>query len=312
MSHIAFTTPFCLRAPLSERAVLRPRRSRARAPAGSPASSRSPLLARASLPAARSAALLSLGAAAPFLRPLRAGAVSAADALAGPLFAPLAPGEEAWVRALVWGDFRVAVALFVVSPMVLFLWSFWGRAESDAVKRILVGYWQGSSLLMLTVFLNIAEVPVASFMGLFVQGVIAGSLLWWKDLLEEVEGDDGALATAFRAWRGPAVAAAVGGVVVQVPFQGCNFEGNVRGNAFCAPWLEPPLAFHDLLIPGVGVEVLQGIAYAGMAVYFGYLVWLLSNVLPRCGRSGRKDRNTFSSVSALKFFGLIDKDSPGN
>jgi hypothetical protein len=259
------------------------------------------------------AAAAALAAAAAALQPLPAAALTAAAAIAGPLFEPLNPDSPHLLRTLVWADFRIAVALFVVAPLVIFLWSFDTRAaDTDAVKRVMVGYWQASSLLMLTVFLNIAHVPAGSATGLFVQALIPATLVWWKDLLAEIEADTGPLARAFRAWRRPAVAAAVGGALVQLPFQGCNFGGDPLQNPMCSAWLEPPHKFHRLLLPAVDPALLQTLAFAGCSIYAAYLVWLAAVVLPRAGRSGRKDRNVFSSVSALKFLGLIDRDSPGN
>lgn len=165
---------------------------------------------------------------------------------------------------------------------------------------------------MITVFLNIANVSVASFTGLFVQALIPLSLIWWQDLTEEIAKDESALARAFRAWRGPAVVAAVSGVLLQIPFQGCNFSTNPMGNPICSSWLEPPYRFHELLLSGVSTDAMFALAAMGGTIYTVYLAWLSLAVLPRVGREGRKDRNCFSSVSALKWIGLISKDSPGN
>lgn len=240
-------------------------------------------------------------------------AMSAVTAVAGPLFAPLNPDTPDVLRTVVWGDFRVAVALFVAAPLTIFVWSLFDTdSDSDAVLRVMVGYWQSSSLLLLTVFLNIANVSAASFTGLFVQGLIPFTLLWWTDLLAEIEKDDSSLSRAFRAWRWPAIAAAVGGVAIQLPFQGCSFTEDPQANPICSSWLEPPTRFHEILIPGVEPQTLQILAFAGCTIYASYLLWLCFVVLPRVGRSGRKDRNCFSSVSALKFFGIIKRDSLGN
>lgn len=241
-----------------------------------------------------------------------ASALSLTEALVGPLFEPLNSDSAFWTRVLVWADFRVAVALFVISPLVLFFWSFARGGTDDAVKRVLIGYWEASSLLMLTVFLNIAEVPYAAFTGLFVQGMIPIALTWWTDLLSEIDQDESMLARMFRWWKYPAVAAAVAGVAIQVPFQGCNFVQSVSSNPMCAAWVEPPHAFHNLLISGIPPDTLQAIAVAGCAIYFGYLTYLASFVVPKVGRSGRKDRNMFSSVSMLKQLGWIHRDSVGN
>lgn len=232
--------------------------------------------------------------------------------LFGPLFDPLNQDSDWYTRALVWGDFRIAVALFVVAPLILFFWSFTQTGTNDAVKRVLIGYWEASSLLMLTVFLNIAQMPIGSFTGLFVQCLMPISLIWWKDLLEEINEDDSALARTFKLWRPAAIGASVVGVLIQLPFQGCNFVASPVSNPMCAAWIEPPSAFHDLFLDFVSPSSLAFAAYAGCLLYFSYLAYLATYIVPRVGRLGRKDRNAFSAVSALKKLGLINVDSPGN
>jgi Protein of unknown function (DUF3177) len=231
--------------------------------------------------------------------------------LTKPLFEPLNAASDVATRSLVWADFRIAVALFVVAPLFLFVWSLAEqRGADDAVKRILMGYWEASSLLMLTVFLNIAEVPTAAFTGLFVQALIVVSLSYWTDLLEEVSSSNTLISRVFRLWQPAAILAAGGGVLVQLPFQGCNFAPPMT-SPMCSAWLEPPMAFHRLLIPGISPETLQSLATAGCAIYFSYLAYLVTFVIPTVGRMGRKDRNMFSSVSLLRSVGLISKDSKG-
>lgn len=240
-------------------------------------------------------------------------AFSAATILYEPLFAPLQQSSPEWLRYLVWVDFRVAVVFFVIIPLTLFFWSFADTSsKTDACKRIMIGYWQASSLLMLTVFLNISNQPIAAATGLFVQALIPVTLTWWKDLLAEIDADDSALSCAFKAWRIPVVIAATAGVLAQLPNQSCLFAGDPSQNPMCSAWLEPPHALYNIALSGVDPSVFAGLAYAGLAIYFPYLAWLTFGVVAKVGRQGRKDRNCFSSVSALKVLGLIDKDSPGN
>jgi Protein of unknown function (DUF3177) len=54
------------------------------------------------------------------------------------------------------------------------------------VKCISVRYWEASSLLMLTVFLNVTELLFALSIDIFVQAFIVISLSLWKYLPEEV------------------------------------------------------------------------------------------------------------------------------
>ena len=139
------------------------------------------------------------------------------------------------------------MALFVVVPFALLAASVAARVprapddrstSAETVLRLMTSYWQASSLLLLTVALNIQEANLGVFCGLAAQAMIVVSLWWWSDLNEEL--DETPLSRAFRAWRLPTTVAAAGGVVVQLPFQGCVGVPSLAGDAFCAPWLEPP------------------------------------------------------------------------
>ena len=73
----------------------------------------------------------------------------------------------------------------------------------------MTSYWQASSLLLLTVALNIQEANFGVFCGLAAQAMIVVSLWWWSDLNGEL--DAAPLSRAFRAWRLPTSVAAAGG-----------------------------------------------------------------------------------------------------
>ena len=83
--------------------------------------------------------------------------------------APLNAATEPWVRAVVWTDFRVAVALFVAAPFALLAASVvacrpgGGRSKGDeASLRYMTSYWQASSLLLITVLFNIEAAPIGA------------------------------------------------------------------------------------------------------------------------------------------------------
>ena len=128
----------------------------------------------------------------------------------------LNPDTAELLRLAVWADFELAVTFFVVSPLVLLgagLWSsLASRRQSDEVLRLMSGYWQCSSLLLITVLLNVGGVKVGAVAGLAAQAMIAVSLWFWEDLNEAVAARDGAVAALFRAWRLVASAVAVFGV----------------------------------------------------------------------------------------------------
>ena len=83
--------------------------------------------------------------------------------------APLNAATEPWVRAVVWTDFRVAVALFVAAPFALLTASVvacrpgGGRSKGDeASLRYMTSYWQASSLLLITVLFNVEAAPIGA------------------------------------------------------------------------------------------------------------------------------------------------------
>ncbi|KAJ8906961.1 hypothetical protein NDN08_003444 [Rhodosorus marinus] len=225
------------------------------------------------------------------------------DVLVSPLFDSLNMATPEWLRTLVWVDFRLALLLFVSYPLWLFIGSF--GEENDALKRVMIGYWQASSLLMLTVFLNITEQPIGTFTGMFVQIMIPITIWWWKDLVAEIDADNSFMCQAFRLWRWPATVLSVMGTATQFSLQRCNFVSSLLADPICGAWLEPPFNFHRLLIPFASTETLNAIAYAGLITYFGYLAYYVAVPLPRASRSGRKERDCFSSVSVLTSWGWL-------
>jgi hypothetical protein len=235
--------------------------------------------------------------------------------------APLNAASEPWIRSLVWTDFRVAVALFVVVPFALLAASVVARVPpagrderspgAETVLRLMTSYWQASSLLLLTVALNIQEANFGVFAGLAAQAMIVVSLWWWSDLNEELDDDDAPLSRAFRAWRLPTTVAAAGGVVVQLPFQGCVGVPSLIGDAFCAPWLEPP-KFAAGLVGLDASPALGAVANIGCVLYFAVLSYYATVLLPTVGRSGRAARPTlmnFTPIGAWRALGFISDDA---
>ncbi|CAH0377551.1 unnamed protein product [Pelagomonas calceolata] len=234
--------------------------------------------------------------------------------------APLNAASEPWIRSLVWTDFRVAVALFVVVPFGLLAASVAARVprtpddrskSAETVLRLMTSYWQASSLLLLTVALNIQEANLGVFCGLAAQAMIVVSLWWWSDLNEELDDDDAPLSRAFRAWRLPTSVAAAAGVVVQLPFQGCVGAESLAGDAFCAPWLEPP-KFAAGLVGLDASPALGSVANIGCLLYFAVLSYYATVLLPTVGRSGRAARPTlmnFTPIGAWRALGFISDDA---
>ena len=81
-------------------------------------------------------------------------------------------------------------------------------------------YWQASSLLLITVMLNIGEVPISSLTGFAANLSIACSLLWWQDLNDEMGTEVSTAARIFGLWRPLALSTALfsAGTHSQLPF----------------------------------------------------------------------------------------------
>ncbi len=228
---------------------------------------------------------------------------SVQHALFGPLFAPLDACIPADARLISWLNFRVAVLFFVLTPLAIFggaLARGPNTPAGDALTRVMSGYWQASALLLVAVFQHAAGLSFAFADGLLVQTVVVASLNWWTDLLAEINESDGALEAAFRIWRPVASVSAGLGVLVQIPFQSCNFSSTCA----CRSWTEPPVRLFELL-GGVDQSILATLGNTGMSIYLAYLVYYLVVVVPKIGRQGRAPRDFFTAPSVLMWLGVI-------
>ena len=228
----------------------------------------------------------------------------------------------AWpsLHDIVWVDFHLAVGVFVLVPLGILFASFRNGDAHDALKRVMIGYWQASSLLMLTVFLNIAQQPIGYTTALAVQIIIPTMLYWWRDLDNEVRGlaaGGSLLERIFLLWRPAAAALGAMGALMQLTTQRCALlsSGELLDDAMCAAWLEPPFEFYNLhvgtLLGGSVPEwVFGAMGYAGLSVYASYLSYLLFMVLPRVGRQGRAPRTgLFTSVALLHSWGWLSDNN---
>lgn len=238
---------------------------------------------------------------------------SVGQALFMPLFDPIDACIPFSARVAAWLNFRSAVLLFVISPLGLFFGALGrelnggdgdgggGGGRTDALVRVMSGYWQASALLLVAVFQHAAGQREAFACGLLVQAVIVCSINWWDDLLSEINASDGFLESTFRAWRPVATGAAVAGIAVQMAFSGCNFNTDCA----CEAWWEPPRRLFELLGGEPGTESLALLGTTGMLIYLAYLAYYVTVVIPRVGRSGRKRRDVFTAASVLVWLGIF-------
>jgi len=278
---------------------------------------------------------------------------------------PINEISEPWVRSLVWLDFKVAVAFFVVVPLILLSWAVVARLPpptsttattneiiantnalqevqdkrlpiAETILRYMTSYWQASSLLLLTIALDIQEYTICVVVGLFAQVMIIVSLWWWEDLNQELRVldlqscDDGEISggeqqqqqqqqssssssmirRVFLAWRNVATVAASSGVLIQVPFQSCVGVHSLTKSSWCAPWLEPP-QFTASLVGVVASPTLDILTKGGCALYALVLLYYSVVLLPLVGRSGRAVRptlmNTATPIGVWQRLSFLDK-----
>jgi len=193
--------------------------------------------------------------------------------------------------------------LFVISPLALFGASLArgpNTEAGDALTRVMSGYWQASALLLVAVLQHATGNTGAFAGGLLVQGVIVASLNWWEDLLKEIHSSDGSLEKIFAVWQPVASVAAAVGMLVQIPFQSCNFETTCACNA----WREPPIKLFEILHIA-DMPTLEILANFGSTCYLTYLAYYLTFVIPKIGRKGRVNRDIFTAPEVLIRTGII-------
>ncbi|NJK72257.1 MAG: DUF3177 family protein [Synechococcaceae cyanobacterium SM2_3_60] len=98
---------------------------------------------------------------------------------------------------LVWWDFRLAVLLTVIVPLLLLL----PARGIPHLFRLLVTYWRVSSLLAITVYLMIGGLPVSFLTGTVARLLIVGALWFWRGLAVAIELDPAWPCRLFRLWR---------------------------------------------------------------------------------------------------------------
>ena len=190
-----------------------------------------------------------------------------------------------WLSNLVWTDYRLAVLLTVLLPLGLLIWSLVEKA--DAIRNLLAIYWKVASLLLITVYLLIAALPIGFMAGWLARILIPISLWFWADLNEEIaEQRPTPLKLVFSAWRWAVSIYCLLGVLGQVPVLRCAFmaQDALLKEPLCQVWLEAPWGFRALLHGTTRPWFLGFLGLAGLAIYvlyFGYFV------LFRLGRQGR-------------------------
>ena len=187
------------------------------------------------------------------------------------------------LKSLVWMDYRLAVLFTVILPLVLLIWAFAKRSE--AIERLLIIYWRVSSLLAITVYLMIGNLPIAFMSGFLARILIPLSLWFWVDLNEEIgEIPQRPLKLSFTAWRWAVSVYSGLGALLSIPFLQCAISKATFATPFCQVWQEPPLAFKNVIHGGYKPGFLGFLGIMGLIIYVLYLVYF---VVFRLGKQGR-------------------------
>lgn len=191
------------------------------------------------------------------------------------------------MQSLVWTDYRLAVIFTVLFPLMLLVWALVARAE--ILQQLLVIYWKVSSLLVITLYLMIAELPFGFLTAVMARVLMPISLWFWADLNEEIrEQPFSLLKLAFTAWRWSLTFYCSLGVLLQLPFLRCAFSRAVFVGDSCQVWLEAPTlfrqSFHAGFTPGF-------LGFWGILALVIYMLTLSYFIFFKLGRQGRSALN---------------------
>jgi hypothetical protein len=181
-------------------------------------------------------------------------------------------------------DYRLALLFTVILPLVLLIWAFVQRAE--AIQRLLIIYWRVASLLAITVYLMIGNLPISFLSGLLARILIPICLWFWIDLNEEIaEQRQTPLKLAFTAWRWAVSAYSLLGAVASIPFLQCAISQAAFATPFCQVWLEAPLGFKNAIHAGYKPEFLGFLGIMALIIYVLYFGYFVIVRLAKQGRS---------------------------
>ena len=188
------------------------------------------------------------------------------------------------IQSLVWTDYRLAVLFTVLFPLILLVWALVARAE--VIQQLLVIYWKVSSLLAITVYLMIAELPFSFLTAVIARVLMPLSLWFWADLNEEIREQPFSFRKlAFTAWRwGITFYCGLGGIF-QLPFLRCAFSQSVFASESCQVWLQAPSLFRQSFHAGFTPGFLGFWAILALIIYVLTLSYFIFVKLGRQGRS---------------------------
>ncbi|MBF2077232.1 MAG: DUF3177 family protein [Synechococcales cyanobacterium T60_A2020_003] len=186
------------------------------------------------------------------------------------------------LQSLVWMDYRLAVLFAVVLPLIILIWAT--VKQSDAIVQLLIIYWRVASLLAITVFLMIANLPMSFIPALAAHILIPIALWFWVDLNEEIDDQSRRpLKLAFTSWRWATSIYFGLGAIAQLFVLRCAFSKSLFQTPFCQVWLDPPKLFKAYFLgytPGFW-------GFLGILGLIIYVLYLANFVVFRLNKQGR-------------------------
>jgi Protein of unknown function (DUF3177) len=194
-----------------------------------------------------------------------------------------------WISSLVWTDYRLAVLLTVLVPLVMLAASF--IQQNEPIMRLMVIYWRVASLLAISAYLLIAAMPVGFVTGWIARLLIPITLWFWVDINESLQDQQSSpLKFSLLSWRWAVSAYCLIGAIAQLPVLRCAFLPNVAllnpsSEPLCYLWMQPTWGFKDMFHPTTTAWFLGGVGLVGLGVYVVYLGVFLFTKLGKHKRS---------------------------
>jgi hypothetical protein len=174
-----------------------------------------------------------------------------------------------WLAPLIGWDYKIAVVLTVIMPLLLLGWAFWIRSQS--LIQLLIRYWRISSLLAITVYLMIAGAPISFLTGLVARVLIPISLWFWPSTKPPISPIW--TQQVFEGWRWSVTVYMSIGSIFSMGFIPCAFQDPF--SSACRAWLQPPLRFRDIFHPNTSTEIFGIVGSIGLFVYGLYVFFTL-------------------------------------
>ncbi|MBJ7901304.1 MAG: DUF3177 family protein [Cyanobacteria bacterium RI_101] len=192
--------------------------------------------------------------------------------------------NELWFRPFIWLDYRLAVVVMLILPLILLIWTL--AQKSEAMHRLLLIYWRVASLWLITLYLMMPGWPMAYFTAFAARILIPLSLWFWVDLNDEIKDlPPSLLRLVTTSWRWAVTLYCCFGALLLIPFLSCGLGAGAGNVNFCQVWFLAPWSFkawfHNQAAPGF----LGFLGIVGLIIYVLYFLYFLVFRLGRQGRS---------------------------